>query len=122
MQVAEAAGSPELHLADAKLRQTVLGAVAAHDDAELRLVRPGRPVRDVVERDLVTAFGGQSRGLGRMRHDGRAYVVGGGKALKAADCAVRVVGDALVAATPVLDLVPRIDDQHVGAVAGPRSP
>ena len=52
-----------------------------------------------------------------MRHDGRAHVIGRGEALEATDRSVRVVRDTLVASAPVLDLVPGIDDQHVGAVA-----
>src|SRR5215208_4550338 len=56
MQVAEAAGFPELHLPDSKLGQAILRAVAADDDPKLRLVGPSRTVRDVVEGDLVAVL------------------------------------------------------------------
>ena len=52
-----------------------------------------------------------------MRHDGRAHVIGRCEALEATDRSVGVVGDALVASAPVLDLVPGVNNQHVGAVA-----
>src|SRR5215204_2705845 len=96
VQVAEAAGLPELHLPDSKLGQAILRAVTADDDAKLRLVRPGRPVRDVIQGDPVAVLRGECRRLRWMRHDGRAHVVGRWEAFEASDCSVRIVGDALV--------------------------
>src|SRR5829696_458168 len=63
MQVAEAPGFPELHLPDSKLGQPILRAVTADDDTKLRLVRPGRAVRDVVQGDFVAALGRKRRRL-----------------------------------------------------------
>ena len=45
VHVAEPACLPELHLADADFGQAVVRALPADDDAEFRLVRPGRSVR-----------------------------------------------------------------------------
>src|SRR3954453_16118487 len=45
VQVAEAAGLPELHLPDSKLGQAILRAMTADDHAKLCLVSPGRTVR-----------------------------------------------------------------------------
>src|SRR4051795_6579664 len=100
VQVAEAACLPELHLADSKLGQPILRAVAADDDAKLRLIRPGRTVRDVVQGDFVAALSRERRRLRGMRHNGGAHVIGGGKALEATDGPGRVVRDALMPGAP----------------------
>src|SRR4051794_30706765 len=94
VQVAQAACLPELHLADTDLGQSIVRALAADDDAQFSFVRPSRTVRDVVEGHLVAGLCREGGGLGGMRHDGRAHVVGGCEALEAADCPICIVGDA----------------------------
>jgi len=118
VQIAEAAGLPELHLPDAEFCQAIDRAVAADDDPEFCLVGPGRTVRDVVQGDFVAALGRERRRLRGMCHNGRAHVIGRGEALEAADGPVGVVRDALVASAASDDRPSGFDVRSLQAERG----